>query len=67
MIGKIFLVACGNQADATLSCPKEKSIMRKLLVLILISTLFLAGCGCISGFGRDMQKAGRWLEQRGGN
>lgn len=42
-------------------------MMRKLLVLILLSTLFLAGCGCISGFGRDLQKAGSWLEQRGGN
>ena len=41
--------------------------MRKMLVLILLSTLVLSGCGCISGFGRDLQKAGSWLEQRGGS
>ncbi len=39
-------------------------MIRMLFVLILISSLFLAGCGCISGFGRDMQKAGNWMEQR---
>lgn len=31
---------------------------RKILLLILLSTLFLSGCESISGFGRDLQKAG---------
>lgn len=38
-------------------------MIRKILILILLSTLFLSGCGCISGFGRDLQKAGSWLER----
>jgi len=42
-------------------------MMRIMLVLILLLTLFLAGCGCISGFGRDLQHAGSWLEHRGGS
>ncbi|MDA3903012.1 MAG: hypothetical protein PF441_06140 [Desulfuromusa sp.] len=39
---------------------------RKLLVLILLSTLFIAGCECVSGFGRDLQKAGSWIERNNG-
>jgi len=39
-------------------------MIRKILILILISTLFLSGCECISGFGRDLQKVGSWLERR---
>ena len=39
---------------------------RKLLVLILLSTLFISGCECVSGFGRDMQKAGSWIERNTG-
>ncbi len=38
--------------------------MKKLLVLLLISLLFLAGCECISGLGRDIQKAGKWMEKQ---
>jgi predicted small secreted protein len=38
-------------------------MIRKLLILLLLSTLFLSGCECISGFGRDLQKAGSWLER----
>ncbi len=40
-------------------------MIRKILVLILLSTLFISGCECVSGFGRDLQKAGSWLERRG--
>jgi len=36
---------------------------RKILVLILLSTLFISGCECVSGFGRDLQKAGAWIER----
>jgi len=44
----------------------------KILVLILtaLSALLLASCNTMSGFGRDMQKAGNSLEstaQRGAN
>lgn len=39
---------------------------RKLLLLILLSTLFISGCECLSGFGRDMQKAGSWIERNTG-
>jgi predicted small secreted protein len=38
-------------------------MIRKILILILLSTLFISGCECISGFGRDLQKAGSWLER----
>lgn len=38
-------------------------MVRTLLILLLISLLFLSGCECISGFGRDLQKAGSWLER----
>lgn len=39
-------------------------MIRKLLLLFLIATLlFLSGCECISGFGRDLQKVGSWLER----
>lgn len=38
-------------------------MIRKLVILLLISLLFLSGCECISGFGRDLQKAGSWLER----
>ena len=38
-------------------------MIRKLLLLLLLASLFLSGCECISGFGRDLQKAGSWLER----
>ncbi len=38
-------------------------MIRKLLLLLLLSTLFISGCECVSGFGRDMQKAGSWIER----
>lgn len=39
---------------------------RKLLLLILLATLFIAGCECVNGFGRDLQKAGSWIERNTG-
>lgn len=41
-------------------------MIRKILILILLSTLFISGCECISGFGRDLQKAGSWIERNTG-
>jgi predicted small secreted protein len=38
-------------------------MIRTILVLLLLSTLFISGCECVSGFGRDLQKAGSWLER----
>ncbi len=38
-------------------------MIKKLLLLLLIALLFLSGCECVSGFGRDLQKAGSWLER----
>ena len=40
-------------------------MIRKILLLLLLSTLFLAGCECIGGFGRDLQKVGSWIERNG--
>ena len=36
---------------------------RKLLILILLATLLISGCECASGFGRDLQKFGSWIER----
>ncbi|WP_321368440.1 hypothetical protein [uncultured Desulfuromusa sp.] len=38
-------------------------MMRILMILLLLSTLFISGCECVSGFGRDLQKAGSWIER----
>lgn len=39
--------------------------MRKLILLLLVAVFLLSGCGCISGLGRDLQKAGKWMEDQG--
>lgn len=36
---------------------------KSMLVLILLVAVILSGCECTSGFGRDMQKAGNWVER----
>ncbi len=41
-------------------------MIRILLILILLSTLFISGCECVSGFGRDLQKTGSWIERNTG-
>lgn len=38
-------------------------MIRAILVLLLLSTLFISGCECVSGFGRDLQKVGSWIER----
>lgn len=38
-------------------------MMRILIILLLLATLFVSGCQCISGFGRDLQNAGSWIER----
>ena len=38
-------------------------MMRIFILLLLLATLFVSGCQCISGFGRDLQSAGSWIER----
>lgn len=38
--------------------------MKRMIALVLLcSVVFLAGCNCMSGLGRDVQKAGQWMEK----
>ncbi len=37
---------------------------RVILSILLLASLLLAGCNCLSGFGRDLQKTGEWIEER---
>jgi predicted small secreted protein len=41
-------------------------MMRILVILLLLAILFISGCQCINGFGRDLQKAGSWIERNTG-
>lgn len=41
-------------------------MMRILMILLLLSSLFISGCECVSGFGRDLQKTGSWIERNSG-
>jgi predicted small secreted protein len=38
--------------------------MKRAAVLILLAMFLLTGCETFSGFGRDMQKAGDWVERK---
>ncbi|MFA5516497.1 MAG: entericidin A/B family lipoprotein [Desulfuromonadales bacterium] len=40
--------------------------MRRLLLLVLTVNLlfFLAGCETVRGLGKDMEKAGNWVEKQ---
>lgn len=38
--------------------------MKRAAVLIFLTIFLLAGCECISGLGRDMRKAGDWVERK---
>ncbi|SHJ35296.1 Predicted small secreted protein [Malonomonas rubra DSM 5091] len=38
-------------------------MIRIFLILLLVSSLFISGCECTAGFGRDLQKAGSWIER----
>jgi predicted small secreted protein len=37
--------------------------MKRTAVLILLAVFLLTGCETFSGFGRDMKKAGDWVER----
>ena len=37
--------------------------MRYLIVLALSLLVFLAGCETFRGMGKDMQRAGKWVER----
>jgi len=38
--------------------------MKRAAVLILLAVFLLTGCETFSGFGRDMKKAGNWVEKK---
>jgi predicted small secreted protein len=37
---------------------------RSIALLILMSFLFLTGCQTFKGLGKDVQKAGAWVEKK---
>lgn len=39
--------------------------MKKLILLVFIAMFLITGCECISGLGRDVQRAGKWMEDQG--
>jgi predicted small secreted protein len=38
--------------------------MKRAAALIVLAIFLLTGCETFSGFGRDMQKAGDWVERK---
>ncbi len=39
--------------------------MKYLLALLLIATaLFISGCETFRGFGKDVEKAGEWVQEK---
>jgi predicted small secreted protein len=38
--------------------------MQRTIILILLEIFLLTGCETFSGFGRDMKKAGDWVERK---
>jgi len=38
--------------------------MTRLMMLLLVMALFLGGCETTKGVGKDMQKAGNWIEEK---
>jgi len=36
---------------------------RTIALVLLFSVVLIAGCNCMSGLGRDVQKAGKWMEK----
>ena len=38
--------------------------MTRLMMLLLAMALFLGGCETTKGVGKDMQKAGEWIEEK---
>ena len=39
-------------------------MIRPVILLILFASLVLSGCNTLSGFGRDLQQGGQWIERR---
>ena len=46
------------------SIEKERSTVKRAIILILMAMFLLTGCETFSGFGRDMKKAGNWVEKK---
>lgn len=40
----------------------NKYLKNIAILLLLLFVLGLCGCECIGGFGRDVQKTGKWIE-----
>jgi len=38
--------------------------MMRIIFILLAAILFLNGCETTKGVGRDMQKAGEWVEEK---
>lgn len=38
--------------------------MNRAIILILLAVFLLTGCETFSGLGRDMKKAGDWVERK---
>lgn len=39
--------------------------MKRILALLLIAAvLFISGCETFQGFGRDVEKAGEWVQEK---
>ncbi|MDY0269312.1 entericidin A/B family lipoprotein [Trichloromonas sp.] len=39
-------------------------MMMMMMMLLLTTVLFLGGCETTKGVGKDMQKAGNWIEEK---
>lgn len=40
--------------------------MTRLMLILLAAALFLGACETTKGVGKDMQKAGEWIEEKAG-
>ena len=40
--------------------------MKKLIFLLLIFSLLISGCACITGVGRDVENVGKWMQDNAG-
>jgi len=38
--------------------------VNKMIFIVLVLCLVLAGCETFKGFGQDMQNAGNWIERK---
>ncbi len=37
--------------------------MKRFVLLLVAAAVLLGGCETVRGFGKDMQKAGKWMEK----